>query len=306
MVEIIYENKDWLPFFESALEEIGVKCRLNFIEELELDVLQPPDDILYLNRISPSSHTRGHNNAVIRGEQYLEHLHAFNRQVINGARSLDFEMSKINQYQLLKKFGLAYPVTFFGSEVETLLNLAERVPFPMVTKHNRSGKGLGIHKFDSLQELQVYLRSDQYQEPPDGILLLQEYIKPKNDRITRVEICDGKLVYAFHSSTIQGFELCPADACRIDTPKGIAAAPDADAPLFNWIEDFDHPIVKKYIELCAYAGFDMAGIEFVEGENGALYTYDINGTTNYSPDVERQSTHRARRAFQELVKRKAA
>ncbi len=307
MVEIIYENPTWLPFFESALKEIDVEVRLNYIDDFELDVHQPPDDIVYLNRVSPSSHTRGHANAVIRGEQYLTHLQAFNRQVINDIRTIDFEMSKVNQYQLLKRFGLGYPVTYFASEIDTLINLAERVPFPLLTKHNRSGKGLGIYRFDTVPELKDYLHSDKYEPSPDGILLLQEYIKPLNDRITRVEIMDGQLVYAFHSATSQGFELCPADACRIDTQKGgIAAAPDSDKPLFNWIPDFDHPIVRKYIDLCKYSGFDMAGIEFVQGENGALYTYDINGTTNYSPDVERQSGHKARRAFQEYIKRKAA
>lgn len=307
MVEIIYENPGWLPFFQEALEEIGVSYRLNNIEEFALDTNQPPDNILYLNRISPSSHTRGHLRAVINGEQYLEHLSAFNRRVINDYRTIDYEMSKVAQYRLLSQHGLAYPQTAIGSEIDDLLHAARTMTFPLLTKHNFSGKGMGIRLLQDLNQLHDYLKSDDYLPSPDGILLLQQYIKPKNGYITRVEILDGKLVYAFRSSTEQGFDLCPADSCQIerrtDKARGLASAPDSADSLFTYIPDFDHPLVGKYIELCKAAGFDMAGIEFVQGEDNAVYTYDINGTSNYSGDVERQSDHRAKHSFQTMVQR---
>jgi hypothetical protein len=41
-------------------------------------------------------------------------------------------------------------------------------------------------------------------------------------------------------------------------------------------------LVQKYIRLCQNEGIDIAGIEFVEDAQGHRYTYDINGTTNYS------------------------
>ena len=34
--------------------------------------------------------------------------------------------------------------------------------------------------------------------------------------------------------------------------------------------------------MCEGEGLDLAGIEFVEDADGNRYTYDINGTTNYS------------------------
>ena len=71
MVEIIYENKDWLQFFEAALTEIDIPYRLNNIEEFELDLNQPPDDIVYLNRISPSSHTPKDEESSSSGEIFL-------------------------------------------------------------------------------------------------------------------------------------------------------------------------------------------------------------------------------------------
>jgi len=304
MVELIYENADWLPFFTNALDEVNIEYRLNKIDELELDLNQPPDNILYINRISPSSHTRSHKNAYILGEQYLEYLATYNRTVINDYRTINYELSKVEQIKLLKRHGLSYPQTVFGSEIDELLKAAAQMPLPFLTKHNCSGKGLGITLCNTVADLKNYLESDAYIPSPDGVLLLQEYIKPKNDRVTRVEICDGKLVYAFHSSTEQGFELCPADACRIDAKSQAVCEISEGDSLFTYIPDFNHQIVSKYIEICNSVGFDMAGIEFVEAINGAVYTYDINGTTNYSPDVEKASDNMAKKAFQTMVQNK--
>ncbi len=278
MVELIYENKDWLPFFTNALDEINVEYRLNKIDELELDLNQPPDNILYINRISPSSHTRGHNNAYINGEQYLEYLATYNRKVINDYRTINYELSKVEQIKLLKRNGLSYPKTVFGSEIDELIKMSAQMPLPFLTKHNCSGKGLAITLCNSEAELKSYLNSDDYTPSPDGVLLLQEYIKPKNDRITRVEICDGKLVYAYHSSD--------------------------NNSLFSYIPNFEHQIISKYIEICNSVGFDMAGIEFVEAINGAVYTYGINGTTNYLSYIEKASDSMARKAFQAMIKNK--
>ena len=166
MVEIIYENTDWLPFFTDAFDEIDVSYRLNYIEELVLEVSQPPDNIVYLNRISPSSDSRGHHQAILRGEQYLEHLAVFNRTVINDYRTFNIEHSKVEQYRLLKRCGLNYPLTVFGSDPDQLLKNSAGLSFPLVTKHNRSGKGYGIRKFDGYGELEEFLHSDQFVPSP--------------------------------------------------------------------------------------------------------------------------------------------
>ena len=44
----------------------------------------------------------------------------------------------------------------------------------------------------------------------------------------------------------------------------------------------DIPLVQQYIGLMKAEGIEIAGIEFVEDQEGNRYTYDINGTTNYS------------------------
>ena len=292
MVEIVYENEAWLPFFVDALDEIGVSHRLNFIETTELNLSQPPDNVIFFNRVSPSAHARGHRLSHIRAEQYLEYLAAYNRVVINDKRTIDYELSKVAQYQLLKRHGLAYPPTVFGSDREELISASGRLIFPVLTKHNCSGNGIGMHRFDRPAELRSYLQSEEFEPSPDGILLIQQYIEPRHDRVTRVELIDGELVYGLHADTSAGFGLCPA------------AADGGDGSPFALIPDFEHPLVAKYQNLMDETGFDMAGIEFVESVNGMTYTLDINGTTTYAQSIEQASGGLARQAFQRMIKKR--
>lgn len=304
MLEIIYENPDWLPFFEEALREEKIPYRLNFIETHEWDPATTPNLILYLNRISPSSHTRGHPHAVARGRDYLTYLSHHGRAVINPLHTLHYETSKLAQYELLERYGLRTPKTASATDREQLLKAAKKFPFPLVTKHNCSGKGLGIQLFDNYDALENYFYSKDFIDSPDGFLLLQEYIQPKGDRITRVEMVDGKLLYALHSSTTQGFELCPADGCQMERRGLSQAVCEVGSSLFTYLPNFEHEVLDSYLKLARENNFDLVGIEFVEDANGIAYTYDINLTTNYSPEVEKASGHKGKRAFQKMIRRR--
>jgi hypothetical protein len=138
--------------------------------------------------------------------------------------------------------------------------------------------------------------------------LLQQYIEPAGGYITRIELADGKLVYAMRSSTEGGFELCPADECAIDD----AFCPVGDSGKFSRDPDFseDDPLVAQYLDLMSRYGISLAGIEFVTDAQGQRFTYDINGTTNYNSDVELQAgvegmTFLARMVARELGQRAA-
>jgi hypothetical protein len=63
--------------------------------------------------------------------------------------------------------------------------------------------------------------------------------------------------------------------------------PAADAPRFQVIDRFNHPIVERYRDFLARNGIGIAGIEFITDASGELYTYDVNTNTNYNSDAER-------------------
>ena len=52
------------------------------------------------------------------------------------------------------------------------------------------------------------------------------------------------------------------------------------------LENFNNPVIKKYKKLLKNNDIEIAGIEFIEDENGQIFTYDINTNTNYNSIAE--------------------
>src|SRR5262245_15409619 len=162
--------------------------------------------------MSASAHTRGHGLAPDHCRAVLSWLEAAGRRVVNGRRVLELEMSKVDQLTALRAAGFDVPRTFAVVGPGELRAVARKLPAPFVVKHNQGGKGLGVKRFDSADEL------DGYEGSPDGITLVQEYVAPAEPFITRVEIVGGEFVYAIKADVGRGgFELCPADACAVDS-----------------------------------------------------------------------------------------
>jgi hypothetical protein len=217
------------------------------------------------------------------GREYLAWLEAHGRRIVNGLNAFELEMSKTRQDVALRRSGIRTPKTILAVGRDQILNAAENFKGPFITKHNQGGKGLGIHLFESKQQLQEYLDSDAFDAGPEGKIILQEYVQSGPPYITRVEIVGGRFLFAMRSSTEQGFQLCPSDACQVPTPGPDVCPADGGASKFSSAPlKANDPLVQKYIAMCKREQIEIAGIEFVEDKNGARYTYDINGTTNYS------------------------
>ena len=240
----------------------------------------PPQGI-FLNRMSPSAHTRNHEGGIAFVKEYLYFLERFGRRVINGSRAFALEVSKARQCAELQAHGLLTPRTIAVVGKESLKAAARGIGLPFITKHNQGGKGLGVRLFNDLDSFDDYVEGRDFIPAPDGVTLLQQYIESPQPYITRVEIVGGKFLYAIKSSTAAGFELCPSDACQ-------EGESGQEKGLFSLREDLDadDPLVRKYIAFCRENQIDVGGIEFIEGTDGLRYTYDINGTTNYNSEVE--------------------
>ena len=287
-VHILYENAAWLPPLTDALKELGFSTRLWPIDGGMIDPSEEPPEGLWINRISPSSHTRGHHHSVGLTREWLSWLRAHRRRVINGLEAFELEMSKLRQDIALRRHGILTPKTVLAVGRDQILDAAQRFDGAFITKHNQGGKGLGIQKFESQADLQHYLDSPDFDEGPDGKIILQEFIESADPVITRVEVVGGKVVFAMNSSTEDGFELCPSDACQVAQSAPNVCPGEAGGDKFSPVElEADDPLVRKYLRFCAIEGIEIAGIEFITGRDGRRYTYDVNGTTNYSSGVER-------------------
>jgi glutathione synthase/RimK-type ligase-like ATP-grasp enzyme len=230
--------------------------------------------------MSASSHTRGHLLAKDHARAVLCWLEAHGRRVVNGRRALELEMSKADQLTALRASGFDVPRTIAVAGVSELAAAASKLPVPFISKHNQGGKGLGVRRFDSHEELAAYAASPEYLAPVDGITLLQEYVQAAAPFITRVEVVGGEFLYAITADTARGgFTLCPADACA-------AAEGPAEPGLFALRDGFDDPVIGRYLDFARRHGIEIAGFEFIETADGRLVTYDVNTTTNYNAEVE--------------------
>lgn len=306
-IHVLYENPDWLPPLLDALHDRGLPVQKHFLDGGTIDLGSPPPEGIFLNRMSPSSHTRGHQGGVVFMKEYLAYLESHGRRIINGSNAFSLEVSKVRQHATLEAFGIRTPRTVAVIGLEGMSEAARKLEPPFITKHNQGGKGLGVQLYRSHAALDETLANGGYDNSPDSINLIQQYIAPPVPFITRIEIVDGRFLYALRSSTEQGFELCPADACQIDDqfcPVGESGPDDR----FSLREEItaDDPLVQKMIAYCASQQIDVAGIEFVEDAQGRRHTYDVNGTTNYNGDVESKHGLHGMGAIADLCARELA
>ncbi|KML33079.1 alpha-L-glutamate ligase [Rossellomorea marisflavi] len=282
-IHIIHENSEWTDHLIKRMDELGLDYEEWFLDKGMVDLTAAPPEGIFYNRISASSHTRDHRYAPELTESVLAWLELHGRKVLNGTRAIRLEVSKVNQYTALKKAGIAVPATIAAVGKEAIMDAARRLGAPsFITKHNRAGKGLGVQLFHSIEALESYVNSAEFDEPLDGITLIQEYIKSPDSSITRCEFIGGEFIYAVRVDTSEGFELCPADACRIED----LACPVGERPKFEIIKDFDEDIIDAYKAFLKENEIAIAGIEFIRDREGNLYTYDVNTNTNYNRDAE--------------------
>ena len=249
--------------------------------EQEIDFGSKPLSGVYYNRMSASSHTRGHRFEPELTVGVLEWLERHNKRVINGSRALDLEISKIRQYQELEKFGIRTPKTFASLNTKSLLRFAGQLDCPFVTKHNRSGKGIGVYKFDNLESLNGFFNTSDFESSPDGINLVQQYIEPITPHIYRMEFVESKFLYALKVDTSKGFDLCPADGCEVTTNEA-----NLDSPKFEIVDDFSLDNIHAYETFLSENGIGIAGIEIIFDAAGRHWTYDVNTNTNYNALAE--------------------
>ena len=240
-----------------------------------------------VNRTSPSSATRGHGAVLFYAEALLNHYASLGVPVINPVAAYRGEKSKALQLDLLERVGARYPRTVVVNHRDQIGKALDQVPFPLVVKPNIGGSGAGIALFPSRQDLEAGV--DRLDFGPDGTVLVQEYLESDEGAIVRVEVMDGRYLYAIRivRAADAGFNLCPADICQAPPLGACVVAPTPGLAVTR----FDPPVeaIETVLRLTRAASIDIGGVEYlVARRDGRIYYYDINATSNFvanAPEV---------------------
>jgi hypothetical protein len=100
-IYVLHENSAWVEPLREALAELGLPHEEWFLDQGCVPFDRAPPAGVFYNRMSASSHTRGHRYAPELTHGVLNWLEAHDRRVVNTSRALYLEVSKLAQYAAL-------------------------------------------------------------------------------------------------------------------------------------------------------------------------------------------------------------
>jgi len=152
-----------------------------------------------------------------------------------------------------------------------------------------------VKRFDHISQLEAASKlppgdADALALGMDSTALVQEFIPARDAHIVRVEVLNGKYLYAIKVHiTGETFDLCPADICR--TSSGVdlnRAACAIDAPKSGiTVEGFTPPpeAIADVERIMAESGINIGGVEYItDHRDGQRYYYDTNALSNFVAD----------------------
>jgi hypothetical protein len=290
---IYYEHPDWYRPLFAELDRRGVPYDALHADTHQFD---PSDSssrhAVVFNRMSPSAYIRGRGHLTFYTQQYLAHLDRLGVRVVNGSEAWRTEISKAYQLTLLEQLRLPYPKARVIHQASQAPDAADGLRFPVVVKPNIGGSGAGIVRFDTPESL-ARAAVKGLDLGIDHTALVQEYVTPADGRIVRVEVLDGRFLYAIRIYTTgDTFNLCPADVCQdVDGSELARAACPADAPKNNLrVEAYTPPdeIIDAVERIMKASGIEIGGVEYmIDARDGRPYFYDINALSNFVADAPR-------------------
>jgi biotin carboxylase len=242
--------------------------------------------------MSASAYLRGNGQAIFFTQSYLAYLETTGVPVLNGSRAFSLEISKARQLQLFDSLGLRFPKTRIVNCTDEILLAASQIGFPLLVKPNIGGRGAGIVRFDSIEQVKAAIEACTLQLGIDQIALVQEFIPARNGRVTRVETLGGKFLYAIDILlTGESFNLCPAELCEIESVVEFLENPEAIVSKAGLkVESCTPPrtLIDVVEKIVAAAGIDVGGVEYmIDDRDGRTVFYDINALSNFVADAPR-------------------
>lgn len=278
---ILDEHPFWLEALYQEFSGRNISYKRMDISSSAYDATSDIKYPFFVNRLSPSAENRNHSSAFSFTLNYILYLESLGKRVINGSSAVILETNKAFQLSLLRSWGIPQPKSVIVNSLSGILKNIDTLTFPVVIKPNLGGSGVGIQKFTSKRSLADAIGEKSLIMPSDNLLILQEFIQPKENNIIRVETINGKVIYAMKVFTPGTFNLCPSDSCDIERGEtkneiGYCVANPGDSVRFELFRDIPSEIVKAIEKTVQKAGLECGGVEYLVDQKGDWFVYDIN------------------------------
>lgn len=169
-----------------------------------------------------------------------------------------YSINKITDTIKLGIDNIPMPKAYYSRKFDSYLEHADRLGYPLIVKLTRAGKGAGVEKFESKEELEVFITQKIQTEKNAAGLLMQEFIPYKHD--LRILIIGG----------------------RMFAMKRIPREGDfrANFSLGGTVELFEPDVETQDLALRALKAVDMSvgGVDVLITEDNQKYILEVNHT----------------------------
>src|SRR5580698_6436182 len=196
---IYYEQQHWFKPLFAELDRRGTPYVKLDATEHAYAIEEHPERrfSMVVNRMSPSAWNREHGDCIFYTLGFLDHLERRGVRIINGLKAFRSELSKAAQLSLLDELGLPYPKARVIHRASQAVAATEGLRWPVVVKPNIGGSGAGVKRFDTPEALAAaVLEEDGIALGMDSTALVQEFITSPDAAIVRVEVLNGRYLYA--------------------------------------------------------------------------------------------------------------
>ncbi|CAN5336438.1 hypothetical protein BH10PSE2_BH10PSE2_18430 [soil metagenome] len=274
---IVYEHPLWFEPLFAALDRRAVAyVKVPLAGHVFDPAGSPAPAAVVLSRVAMSSFLREPEHPIFYAQSLFAHWEANGTRVVN-ASALPVDTSKARQLSLIAALGHGIPETRVAHRQGDLAKAAEGLRFPVLVKADIGGSGSGIVRYETADDLAQAAADRTAPAGINGVSLIQEYTPRRGGKITRVEMMNGRILYAMDvESPGDALDLCPADACLI--------RPGAPTLTMTRVEP-SAEIAAASLAIAKASNMEIGSVEYlVDERDGTTRFFDINALSNFVAD----------------------
>lgn len=262
-IAILFESHEWSSFaLEKNIRRYLPDVPVNMYDlENAVDEEQILENDLIVSRIFASAQFRGHDASLQKVISILNEAEDRGIALLNSRAAHFCEINKHLTAQILNTYGFSAPKVF-GCRYPRHGYHDLHPEFPLIIKPNCGGRATDTYIVWQAE----YLPATWQLLDPDIEFVIESYIKPKDNYVTRIEVIGGECVQILK---------------KMLTDSGLAAY-HLGSRFTNYI-DCPQEVQQLAINTMKCLDIQMGSLDIIESADGN-YVIDVNSVSNYEEE----------------------